>query len=179
MEDLDGMWALTLWRPWAWAIALPASLGGKRIENRTWHPPARVLGQRIAIHAGKTWDAEGAEWIAHRFGLRVPAAPQHPVGIIATARVVRAVERSDDPWFIGPVGWVLDDVRPLARVVSCTGHQGLWRVPNHTVVGHADRESLQREIFAEHFGYSDASRIERAARQPGAFPSCIGEQRKR
>jgi hypothetical protein len=30
MEDLDGMWALTLWRPWAWAIALPASLGGKR-----------------------------------------------------------------------------------------------------------------------------------------------------
>lgn len=38
--------ALTLWRPWAWAIIH----GPKRVENRTWKPPASFIGKRIGIH---------------------------------------------------------------------------------------------------------------------------------
>ncbi len=44
------MLALTLWRPYSWCI----SHLDKRVENRDWPMPARVLGQRVAIHAGKT-----------------------------------------------------------------------------------------------------------------------------
>lgn len=39
--------ALSIKEPWAWCIAS----GLKTIENRTWAPPASVIGKRIAIHA--------------------------------------------------------------------------------------------------------------------------------
>jgi hypothetical protein len=44
------MRALTLHPEWAHAIAHL----GKRIENRPWKPPEKLLGERIAIHAGKS-----------------------------------------------------------------------------------------------------------------------------
>lgn len=42
------MKALTIWQPWASLIAH----GAKPYEFRGWTPPARLIGQRIAIHAG-------------------------------------------------------------------------------------------------------------------------------
>ena len=48
------MRGLTLHQPWAWAIAH----AGKNVENRTWAPPAYMIGERIAIHAGKRFDEE-------------------------------------------------------------------------------------------------------------------------
>lgn len=44
------MKALTLHPEWAHAIAHL----DKRVENRDWRPPASLIGQRIAIHAGKS-----------------------------------------------------------------------------------------------------------------------------
>jgi DNA polymerase-1 len=41
------MWALTVWQPWAWAIAM----GFKLIENRSWPPPRWLIGRELAIHA--------------------------------------------------------------------------------------------------------------------------------
>ena len=41
--------ALTLHQPWASLVAA----GAKTIETRSWQPPADLVGQRIAIHAGK------------------------------------------------------------------------------------------------------------------------------
>ena len=46
------MRALTLWRPWSDAIVF----GPKRIENRTWVPPASMIGRYLAIHAGVRFD---------------------------------------------------------------------------------------------------------------------------
>lgn len=43
------MKALTIWQPWASLIVI----GAKPYEFRGWKPPARLVGQRIAIHAGK------------------------------------------------------------------------------------------------------------------------------
>lgn len=51
------MRALTLWRPWTWAI-YHAGPRRKLIENRDWEPPRSVMGQIIALHAGKTFDRE-------------------------------------------------------------------------------------------------------------------------
>ena len=54
----DHLQALTLWRPWAGLVAAKV----KPIENRDWPPPDRLIGKRLAIHAGKKWDREGALW---------------------------------------------------------------------------------------------------------------------
>lgn len=130
------MKALTLIQPWAWAVCH----AGKRVENRTWRPPPSVLGQRIAIHAGKKYDADDAEWIAEEHGIEVPQTV--PLGaIVAMARVLRAfeagpdgppiTERARDPrgWAFGPWCWVLADVVVLPQPVPCRGAQGLWDVP--------------------------------------------------
>lgn len=42
------MMALTIWEPWASLIAA----GAKPYEWRGWEAPKRLVGQRIAIHAG-------------------------------------------------------------------------------------------------------------------------------
>ena len=42
------MKAITLWPEWVWAIFHL----GKGVENRTWAPPRKLMGQRIALHAG-------------------------------------------------------------------------------------------------------------------------------
>ena len=43
------MYAITLRQPWATLIAL----GIKTVETRSWPAPERLLGQVIAVHAGK------------------------------------------------------------------------------------------------------------------------------
>lgn len=42
------MKALTIWQPWASLIIA----GAKPFEFRSWAPPAWLVGQRLAIHAG-------------------------------------------------------------------------------------------------------------------------------
>ena len=51
------MKAITLHQPWASLIAE----GHKTIETRDWPPPLSLVGQRIAIHAGKR-KPRRAEW---------------------------------------------------------------------------------------------------------------------
>jgi len=142
--------ALTLHQPWAWAIAH----AGKRIENRSWRPPASIVGQRIAIHAGQGWNWDKTIW-----GTSTPPPTkawlqqQGMVGaIVATAKVVAAGDDSmlyreglasldDLRWYCGPVGWVLEDVRPMARPVPCNGAQGLWTLSDELVAAVAAQEA--------------------------------------
>lgn len=133
------MKALTLQRPWAAAFLLPTD--PKRIENRTWKPPASVVGQRIALHSGLgywpnrelcldllTSDVEREYWANYCT----------MTGVFATCVVTGYV--LDDPprlfdsdtevvesrWWIGPVAWVLTDFVALPEPIKCNGHQGLW-----------------------------------------------------
>lgn len=113
---------LTLWQPWAWAICY----AGKRIENRTWAPPAQLT--HLAIHAGAKYDVGSAEAIrslGHDVPERMSIASR---AIVAVARVVAVTETSEDPWFAGPLGWVLDDVRVLDAPVERAGALGCWRL---------------------------------------------------
>ncbi len=136
------MKALTIKQPWAWAI----TNGTKRVENRTWRPPLHIIGQRIAIHTSAR--IEKAELLAFsELGAWLePTVNTLPVGcIVGTAIVKGYVVVNDmggvevqtkgaqgyspdkDPWFCGPVGWLLDDVRKVAPV-TCKGALGLWDV---------------------------------------------------
>ena len=45
----EPVYAITLHQPWASLIAL----GIKTVETRSWPAPTRLVGQRIAVHAGK------------------------------------------------------------------------------------------------------------------------------
>lgn len=136
---------LTLWRPWAASIVH----GPKRVENRPWAPPARMLaeGLWIAIHAGRTWDREGAAFVRNLWPEARATVPHGTEeGIVGIARVVDALtfEEGDrdglwgrgsggpdpkDPWSFGPYVWRLEHVRALNEPIPCRGAQGLWRLP--------------------------------------------------
>ncbi len=139
------MKALSLWQPWASAIAL----GHKRIETRHWTTSYRGL---IAIHAAKRWTADEREFhAAEQLVGRLPA--QLPLGAVVATAMLVAIKRTEeliskiDPveelygnYGPGRFGWMLEDVRPLREPFVCTGRQGLFEVdlPDHDC-GPADR----------------------------------------
>lgn len=125
------MKALTIWRPWTWAICHP-SVKAKRVENRIWAAPAWMKHQQLAIHAGLSYDGDADRMILNILNERPPA--DCPTGIVAVA-VVRGCISGDpttiaDPWYCGPIGWLLDDVRVLPSPVPCKGAKGLWPLPD-------------------------------------------------
>lgn len=144
------MKALTLWRPWSDAIVH----GPKRVENRPWPPHAGTLGTLIAIHAGQKYGL--GDWTLPE-GYVAPDAGSSPTGIVGVARVAgyldlrKGSERrrsetmqfarlaarvhclDEDLWWIGPVGWLLEDVIALPKPIPCRGALGLWRVPPEIV----------------------------------------------
>lgn len=147
--------ALTLWRPWCWAICH----AGKDVENRPWKPWPSFLaaGGFVAIHSGARWDVAGEFHLRSMHTDRVgvepmpepPTKDEWPGGrIVAIARVVGWVTETnsrsgltgadaarvkDSDWFFGPVGWVLRDVLVLREPLACKGAQGLWRIPTDMV----------------------------------------------
>lgn len=125
------LFALTIWQPWAHFLAA----GTKRVENRDWPPPTALLGQWIAIHAGKRYDKAGAASIRTELGFDVPAAESLPQSAIVAVGILDRVATSDDdslawddPWFVGAFGWYLRDVVRI-EPVACPGRQKLWSVP--------------------------------------------------
>lgn len=133
------LFGLTLQQPWATAVC---DLG-KRVENRSWCPPAHMMGEVIAIHAGKTFHEDGADWLAARMGRMVRRATVPLGAIVALARIKEVVtERPEDPWFVGPFGWVLEDVVALPPL-TCPGRRQLWRVPADV------RVEIERLLIAE------------------------------
>lgn len=147
IRSLAPLKALTVWQPWAWAIAE----GFKRVENRDWKPYPKVLapGERIAIHAAvRALDREALKSVRHalyqsRGRADGPLPWEVPVEeaaysfgcIVAVAKFSHLVTLRRDlpvdqqPWFVGQYGWVLDDVRKLAKPVQVRGAQGIWQVP--------------------------------------------------
>lgn len=113
--------ALSIRQPWAWAIAA----GHKRVENRSWRVSYRGP---LAIHAARVLEAQAYARCERLAGRRVPS--NLALGaIVAVAHLVDIVMRSDDPWFEGPWGWVLDDVMPICPVM-CPGQQQLFTLPD-------------------------------------------------
>jgi hypothetical protein len=138
------MKALTLWQPWAWAL-----FHGKPVENRPWRPSDAMIGQRIAIHAGKTFDHEGAAWVQKMLGLDslpMAAAAKGVVGVATIDRFVRDDITGpdandpilDSPWMFGPWGWVLRAAVELDAPIRCAGALSLWSLP----------ETVERELAA-------------------------------
>lgn len=134
------MKALTLWRPWPWAI-FHAPRNPKRIENRPWKPWQSIINQPIVLHAGNTFDSDAAEELCSLYRIHpdgdVPRGWKDQ-GLIGVATVRGWVDRAMDAelfmvgqsnWFSGPHAWLLSDVRAFAEPIPCKGMQGLWPLP--------------------------------------------------
>lgn len=93
------MQALSLWRPYPWAFFYPPPGWRKWLENRDWAPPKKLIGERIALHAGKHFDTDGHDFIAttlndwRKLNL-VDAMPEHydDGGIIGTVKLIGWLE---------------------------------------------------------------------------------------
>ena len=114
------MKALTLHQPWASLIVR----GYKRLETRSWAPPKKLIGDRIAIHAAQHVDIDRAIEFWWELGIdRAPwAARAMPRGVIVcTAKLAGAY-----------------------RVASVYG-DGQWR-SYEMVPGSADHYGMQSKI---------------------------------
>jgi hypothetical protein len=161
--------AISLWEPWASALA-----GGfKLIETRHW-PFPYSLPRPLAIHAAKhrapKRDAWFEEEVAEKIGLDywtmprgaivavatlVDCAKVMPNGTLKTARG-RVIELSDREEYFGNYepgrfGWVFENVRKLEAPVPFKGRQGLFPVPvsvlNTEIPGSGSRtEDLFTEV---------------------------------
>lgn len=129
------MKALTIRQPWAWLI----THGPKRIENRSWHLPPSMVGQRIYIHAAKGmtqdeyFDAvETARSIARDLAEMPSTMPSFNTltrgAIVGAATLVRCLcEPSRTPFHVpGQHGFVLADVGHFERPIPCKGALGFW-----------------------------------------------------
>ncbi len=127
------MKALSIKQPWAWAIIH----AGKRVENRDWPYPPKHRGP-LLIHASKTFDHEGFDWIrlnAEKLGLHDLLFNENfrpgrfdMGGVIGIVDMVDCVRQYPSPWFFGPLGLVFEDPRPM-RFFPCNGKLGIFEVP--------------------------------------------------
>ena len=126
------MRALSLWQPWASAIAL----GIKTVETRSWSTKYRGT---LLIHATQRFPREARELAATERALgRLPARlPLGAVVAVATLADVRpteevalevsAIERLYGDYTPRRWAWMLADVRALSESIPASGGQGLWR----------------------------------------------------
>jgi hypothetical protein len=113
------MKALSIRQPWAWLIAN----GLKDIENRTWGTNFRGT---FLLHAGKSFDYEGYEWVISEMGVALPPPSQFELGgIVGQAEIIDCVTSFDSPWFSGPYGFVLRNARPR-RFTPISGKLGFF-----------------------------------------------------
>lgn len=134
------MLALTLHRPWSWAIFR----AGKAVENRRWPLPPALLGKTVALHAGRQFSRDTFWAMTNgEFGAAARAVPagesEHPHGIIGLVRFTTCVranrylmsplEAALQPWFFGPFGWVIGWSVELREAIPCRGRQRFWKVP--------------------------------------------------
>ena len=129
------MRAISLWQPWATAIAL----GVKRVETRHWS--TRYRGP-LLIHAARRFDAEQREFASvertlGRLPSRLPLGALVAVAILADVRPtdelhseVSAIERLYGNYGPGRFGWLLRDIRPLPEPIPYKGHQSFFDVPD-------------------------------------------------
>ncbi len=52
------------------------------------------------------------------------------VGVATVVDFITEFDKSDDKWFFGPFGWILEDVVELRYSFPLPGRLGLWKVPS-------------------------------------------------
>lgn len=116
------MKSLSIRQPWAWLIVN----GFKDVENRTWKSSFRGS---LLIHASKTVDYFGYDYITSKLGVDLP---HHSLinrgGIVGFAEITDCVLKYNSKWFTGPYGFLIRDPKPL-EFIPLQGKLGFFDVP--------------------------------------------------
>lgn len=133
------MKAISLWQPWATAIAF----GQKTVETRSWSTAYRGP---LAIHAAKRFGPEQHHKLAES---SLPSGNLPLGALVATAILVDVVPTTDltillisemerfwGDYAEGRFAWVFKDVKSLNEPVPFKAKQGFFIVPDHLL---ADR----------------------------------------
>jgi hypothetical protein len=128
--------AITVYQPWASLIAYSF----KEFETRHWQPPQTLIGQLIAIHAGKKWTDQEKDW--HKvYKQMFPEVREMPVPlgcIVAMCRLTEVVpsemlvarinprEKATGNFDPGRYGWRLEVVKRADPPIAAQGKQGIW-----------------------------------------------------
>lgn len=119
------MKAISIRQPWASAIIEH----GKDIENRNWRTNHRGI---VLVHAASAIDpttrAVYLDWcLRHHLMAFRDIAVLERGGFIGTVEIVDVVTASVSPWFMGPIGFVLRNPKPLP-FVKAKGALNLFNV---------------------------------------------------
>lgn len=131
------MRALTIWQPWASAVATCH----RPLENRPWPPPRNLIGRPFALHAGKRWDDDAT--LCRNLGIDDSLLESRgaviciatidrviiPDALPGTAEHVDTLTAEERRWYSGAYGWIFRDVLRLREPVPCRGFQHLWTLP--------------------------------------------------
>lgn len=132
---------LSLWQPYASMIF--HGLGGKKVhETRHFLPPAKLIGQRFAIHAALKIDRPQEPEVLdvlHRLWGRDWRDMMITGAVLGTVKLVgaystEACEPANDydrlfgNWGEGRYAWRLDDVRCLPEPLPAKGRQSWWSI---------------------------------------------------
>lgn len=98
--------ALTIRQPFASAIMA----GVKPVENRTWAPASQFIGERLYIHAGKTFWGGDLDGLTNLWPDMPDDLPRGVLlGHVLLLGVVPVIHRPRCPWSTGPLCWLLDN----------------------------------------------------------------------
>ena len=157
------MKAITVWQPWAGALAA----GIKENETRSW--ATKYRGQ-IAIHAAMREVFDGLALIPVPTALKIKEAlrcewADMPRGaIIATGELVDCIKITPEfvaalspdelalgDYTLGRYAWKLANVKRLPEPIPTKGKQGLWNW-EALLLRHKGRDSWDRPVYEDEAG---------------------------
>ncbi len=123
--------ALSIKQPWAWLICCAPAEAAKDVENRDW--PTSYRGPFL-IHASKTFDQQGYEWVRVHFPeIRMPAPHEFETGgVVGRSELIDCVKHHTSKWFFGSFGFVLKDSKPLT-FMRARGMPGFFNLTYPTI----------------------------------------------
>jgi hypothetical protein len=130
---------ITLWEPWASAIAL----GYKHYETRSWPAPKSLIGKPLGIHASKKksedlrWQLEAlTDWFPEQFNHL--CYDDLPFGCVVAAcqlvachptekmRGLSELEAALGDYSPGRFAWELELIKLPDKPIPVKGKQGIW-----------------------------------------------------
>ncbi len=122
------MKALTIWQPYAQAIAL----GLKKFETRSWSTKYRG---KIAIHASVKPLSKERKLLAEKYDIKnfsfgeIIVIADLTDCILMTEKFIKSQPQSEldlGNWCIGNYAWKLENIQILTPPQKASGKQGLW-----------------------------------------------------
>ena len=122
------MKALTIWQPYAQAIAL----GLKKFETRSWSTKYRG---KIAIHASVKPLSKERKLLTEKYDIKnfsfgeIIVIADLTDCILMTEKFIKSQPQSEldlGNWCIGNYAWKLENIQILTPPQKASGKQGLW-----------------------------------------------------